>query len=203
MICAALGLTLFHVDGAVDDVGAVAFRQLQQDLGAKGRWHHRQHIGDRLRMFLAQALGDKNRVGILQPVPDIGLIGGKGGAAAKQAVNLVRRQALFEDTLDSLSIVHQAGTLGEQVLELVDQDFQLVRGNGAQRLGRGDNALQFALREEFQQLAGNRLAHRKENRSRLVHLGEGPCGRRSLEIVEIHHGLILMTLTGFKLYWYP
>ena len=140
-------------------------------------------------MFAQQELADEFRLGFLQAVPDRRFIGLEGRATAKKAVHLFRGEALFENALDCLGIVHEARSLGEQVFEFGDYLGKLIGRNDTQGLGRGNDHLQFVLREKFQQLAGDALAHGKKHRGRLVGLRQRfPC-QGVTEILEVHHGL--------------
>ncbi len=162
---------ILHVDRTVHDVGALCVRQLHQELCTEGRRQHRKDIGDRLRVLLEHEATDESRIGILQAIPDRGLVGLEGRAAAQQSVHFFRCQALFENAFDSAGVIHEACTFGEQVLEFIDQLQKLVRRNFAQRLRGCNDCLQLALGKKFQQLASNPLAHRKKDGGGLFSLG--------------------------------
>ncbi|MNS27243.1 hypothetical protein D3C72_591870 [compost metagenome] len=140
-------------------------------------------------MLAQQEFADEFRLRFLQAIPDRRFIGLEGCTTAEKAVHLLRCQALFENALDGLGIVHQTRSFGEQVLELGYDLCKLIGRNDAQGLGRGNDHLQFVLGEKLQQLAGDALAHGKKHRGRLVGLRQRLARKGVTEILEVHHGL--------------
>ena len=98
------------------------------------------------------------------------------GAAPQKAIDFVGCKSFLKNAFHYLGIVHQAGTLAEQVLEFVDQFDEFLRLDGAQVLSILDDFLQFLVFEEFQQFAGYRFPHGQQHGRRLLRRSKGACG---------------------------